>query len=83
MSCDRYQSNIPSIKCQLVKWDLWGIRKQARAIVANNYQLTIEKKYFEGSSIPNYNVILLPDDKRIKVCICDELSPNYNLHRRL
>ncbi|MEM8721840.1 MAG: hypothetical protein AAGE84_21510 [Cyanobacteria bacterium P01_G01_bin.39] len=83
LSCDRYQSSIPSsINCQLVKRDLWGTRKQEREILANNYQLNIEKEYSENSNIPDYNVILLADEEKIKVSRYDKFSPNYNLWKK-
>lgn len=52
LNFDKYASDTFSIiTCQLVRKDLWGLRKQESKIVANNYQSIIEEDNdIEGST---------------------------------
>lgn len=80
LTCDRYQSDITyNIKCQFLKRHLWGLINQKREIMASNYQLAIEEIYLGNSNTPNYDVILLADNEKIKITRFGKFTSDNNL----
>ncbi|MEM8722659.1 MAG: hypothetical protein AAGE84_25790 [Cyanobacteria bacterium P01_G01_bin.39] len=83
LTCDRYQSDITyNIKCQFLKRHLWGLINQKREIVASSYQLSIEEVYLGSSDTPNYDVILLADNEKIKITRFGKFTSDNNLWKK-
>ena len=64
------------VSCKLTTRNIWGIRKQEREIQANFYKSVIEEVYLNNSNQPNYEVILLADDQKIKIANYSKFANN-------
>ena len=77
LTCDRHQNEPTSmVSCKLTTRNIWGIRKQNKEIQANSYQSVIKKVYLGNSNQPDYEVILLADNQKIKIANYSRFANN-------